>query len=544
MGITAITIENFKGIKRPIRIELKPITLLFGPNSAGKSTIVQAIHYANEIIENQKLSPDLTSTGGDSVDLGGFANFVHNHDLTLPIRFRFEFGYPKNFGFTDHTVDEFAWLAFESETAESDHFLYFYNDMAKDTFKPWLEITICWDNDKGKPVIRSYKTGFGAKLFAKIITNIINKTEEKVLSYLDLKSPVFFTNLKLPGSSTKAGQNIVKPYLKQAIIDEEKNNLDLKISYNGILPLPGFIDFPDLKGWHPHGMPNNILFKELKNFKQLLSSLLISPMEYLRKELKKFRYIGPLRKVPKRKDTQISRSQLSWSDGLAAWNMLQTQHPSININEVNEWILKRFKTGYCFESERYKEVDITDLHSQKAAESQNKYEKLNLQDQLAPFSAKTRLQIRDKNRGIYVSPADIGVGISQMLPVIVLALAFEQGVLSIEQPELHIHPALQVALGDLFIEKINSDDNINGGRIFLLETHSEHLMLRLLRRVRETGCRKVKKCQRLTPTDLCIYFIEQEDSGVSCLSIRIDEEGDFIDHWPKGFFDERAEELF
>lgn len=43
MSITAITIENFKGIENPVRIELKPTTLLFGPNSAGKSTIVQAL---------------------------------------------------------------------------------------------------------------------------------------------------------------------------------------------------------------------------------------------------------------------------------------------------------------------------------------------------------------------------------------------------------------------------------------------------------------------------------------------------------------------
>ena len=47
--ITKITLENFKGIKDRVEIDLKPITLLFGPNSAGKSTVVQAIHYMKEI---------------------------------------------------------------------------------------------------------------------------------------------------------------------------------------------------------------------------------------------------------------------------------------------------------------------------------------------------------------------------------------------------------------------------------------------------------------------------------------------------------------
>jgi predicted ATPase len=71
MPISAITIENFKGIKSPVKIELRPITLLFGPNSAGKSTIVQALHYAREIFARGNLNPDKTIAGGKSVNLGG-----------------------------------------------------------------------------------------------------------------------------------------------------------------------------------------------------------------------------------------------------------------------------------------------------------------------------------------------------------------------------------------------------------------------------------------------------------------------------------------
>ena len=48
MIIKALTLENFKGIAEPVRIEFKPITLLFGPNSAGKSTVLQALVYARE----------------------------------------------------------------------------------------------------------------------------------------------------------------------------------------------------------------------------------------------------------------------------------------------------------------------------------------------------------------------------------------------------------------------------------------------------------------------------------------------------------------
>ena len=58
------------------------------------------------------------------------------------------------------------------------------------------------------------------------------------------------------------------------------------------------------------------------------------------------------------------------------------------------------------------------------------------------------------------------------------------GSFAVEQPELHVHPAVQVALGDVFIDGIK-----NRNRTMLIETHSEHLLLRLLRRVRETNVR-------------------------------------------------------
>jgi predicted ATPase len=81
MTITAITLENFKEILEPVRVELKPITLLFGPNSRAKPTIVQALHYAREIFERQNLNPDRTF-------LGGSESQIHKHDLSLAIRVR------------------------------------------------------------------------------------------------------------------------------------------------------------------------------------------------------------------------------------------------------------------------------------------------------------------------------------------------------------------------------------------------------------------------------------------------------------------------
>ncbi len=78
MRLTRMEIANFKGIGSRQGIELRPITLLFGPNSVGKSTILQALHYLREILERGNVDPDFTIAGG-LLDLGGFATLVHNH---------------------------------------------------------------------------------------------------------------------------------------------------------------------------------------------------------------------------------------------------------------------------------------------------------------------------------------------------------------------------------------------------------------------------------------------------------------------------------
>src|SRR5438876_805224 len=81
-----------------------------------------------------------------------------------------------------------------------------------------------------------------------------------------------------------------------------------------------------------------------------------------------------------------------------------------------------------------------------------------------------------------VLPSEVGAGISQMVPIIIAALVESgRGLALVEQPEIHVHPALQVGLGDIFLDAATRQ-----GRQFLIETHSEHLLLRLMHRMRET----------------------------------------------------------
>lgn len=143
----------------------------------------------------------------------------------------------------------------------------------------------------------------------------------------------------------------------------------------------------------------------------------------------------------------------------------------------------------------------------------------------------TELKLVDILKNTSVTHRDVGIGISQVLPVLVTAYASKNRLIAMEQPEIHLHPALQAELGDVFIEAAFGDRK----NTFILETHSEHLILRLMRRIREG---KVK------PEDIGVVYVEPSPSGSKFTELQLDEDGDFIDEWPGGFFEESFREKF
>jgi AAA15 family ATPase/GTPase len=81
-NIKSVTIKNFKGIgESEVRIDLKPITLLFGANSAGKSTILHALQFIRDVLERNNADPDRTLNGGGAVVVCGFGNAVNGRDF-------------------------------------------------------------------------------------------------------------------------------------------------------------------------------------------------------------------------------------------------------------------------------------------------------------------------------------------------------------------------------------------------------------------------------------------------------------------------------
>ncbi len=161
-----------------------------------------------------------------------------------------------------------------------------------------------------------------------------------------------------------------------------------------------------------------------------------------------------------------------------------------------------------------------------------------------------QLRLHDPKRDVWVALQDVGVGTSQVLPIILEALAQQNQLIAIEQPELHLHPALQAKLGDVFIESALGENNKN---TFLLETHSEHLILRILRRIRETTERdfsdwseELKKAcpDGIKPDDVAVLYVQQGQDGAEVIEMPVTADGDFSRPWPGGFFAERDDELF
>ena len=151
------------------------------------------------------------------------------------------------------------------------------------------------------------------------------------------------------------------------------------------------------------------------------------------------------------------------------------------------------------------------------------------------------LILLDKRSGTLVTHRDVGIGVSQVLPVLVSAYASSGNLVTIEQPEIHLHPALQAELGDVFLESALG----SGGNTFLLETHSEHLILRILRRIRETTDGELPEGETaVRPDQVSVLYVQPGSDGAEVVHMPVTPDGEFERPWPGGFFAERAKELF
>ena len=138
------------------------------------------------------------------------------------------------------------------------------------------------------------------------------------------------------------------------------------------------------------------------------------------------------------------------------------------------------------------------------------------------------VRVRTKGSSKDVDLTDVGFGISQALPVVVESFYVPQdSTVIIEQPELHLHPRVQSELADLFIAAIRARENGEERRIqFIVESHSEHFLQRLQRRIAE---------KTLGPQDVALYFCEPSSQGSILRELKVNIYGE-IEDWPDDFF--------
>ncbi|MET8261748.1 DUF3696 domain-containing protein [Micromonospora sp. NPDC005205] len=137
---------------------------------------------------------------------------------------------------------------------------------------------------------------------------------------------------------------------------------------------------------------------------------------------------------------------------------------------------------------------------------------------------------------VRVNLADAGSGLAQMLPILVQCALDEQRgrnvaapLQIIEEPEMHLHPAAHAELGDLYLRTAQAT-----GTRFLIETHSETLLLRLRRRIAQ---------EDVPPKTVAVYVVEQHDGASNVRRVRIDDLGNLDESWPEGYFSQDYREV-
>jgi len=140
-----------------------------------------------------------------------------------------------------------------------------------------------------------------------------------------------------------------------------------------------------------------------------------------------------------------------------------------------------------------------------------------------------RVLVRRSETSAEVLVTDVGFGVSQVLPALVLCYYVPEGsTIILEQPEIHLHPAVQAGLADVFIDAVKRR-NVQ----IIFESHSEYLLKRLQRRIAE---RKVKF------EDTALFFCDLAEGESRLTSLEVDEFGRVL-NWPKDFFGDEFSEV-
>lgn len=546
MRITRISLTNFRSFKHTQSLEIAPVTLLFGPNSVGKSSVLMALAYVQQILKKGHCNPQKLDALGDKA-IGGFRALVHRQDLKKSIRIRLDYA-PGKTPFADYAanIDEMA------NHIPNVHYVLM-NDFGGSIESGSVEFEIAWSERFKRAYIKNYRVWAN-----NVYVGCIHSPEDQkntLVRELNTQHPLLVPNnnddwlesqygeaeernpLEADEYHTEFEQVLNQlnpnPASTAAASDKDASGADFvnRIApialacRSGAVPLLGVPVVTNLVGQDFDELDEHFNFLVVR---EVLSQAFVLPLDKLLEYLDKSVQIGPLRVVPDNDYVPNPHpEQREWVDGSAAWDLL---HKDPNSDDAIRKLIKNTSEWFAYSDKLdagYEIINKSIAESLHADVDKGDY----------GLFSKRHVYFKELRSNIQLAANQLGTGISQVLPIVVAANHDDIALISVEQPELHIHPRFQVELADVFLRNKHKHS-------FLIETHSEHIILRLLKRIRQTADKELpENYQPIEEEDVSIVYLEPTENGVVTKRIHVDEDGEFVDRWPQGFFVERREEL-
>lgn len=433
-------IKNFKGWSDTGHIAMAPITLFFGTNSSGKSSIGQFLMMLKQTaLSSERKAVFFPGNANSAVELGSYQEMVFHRDPKNKISFQYDWDFKPALKFKDTKSGK----AYEG------------NKMSFDA-----EVSLDTQNQHSLIVEKFiYKLGS----VSVTMQRAADKKEYKVDS---------------------DGYNLIK---------KQQRVWPIKAPYK-------FYAFPE----------EVVAYYQNADFVQELN------LQH-EKLFRSIFYLGPLRQKAGRLYTWTGTEPESV--GNAGEDTIPALLAAKN-REIGLGYRKPTKTLQAIIAAKLKEMGLID------------------EFKVEPIAAKRHeydVKVRSRGSKDFVDLPDVGFGVSQVLPVLVQCFyAPKDSIIIMEQPEIHLHPSAQAALADVLIDVINSKENGQDRNIQLIvETHSEHFLRRLQRRIAEDAVSKER---------VSAYFANVATYPPRLDRLEIDLFGN-ISNWPEHFFGDDAGDI-
>jgi len=560
--ITSIYLENFQSIKDAVELPIRPLTFLYGPNSSGKSAVHDALYLLNVALTSGDGMADLirrwTHVNASLTDTSKMV-------IGVSLRVRGEFGESaliERVEFPDEFDEEPLSIFAIDIDAELSIKLRFGSDYQEaDGFSVWLNKQLVFEISSQHEDHGTYVT-LAAEYFGASLKNVISRygfdpeaiESYRVECYFDRKplrlrailredSQRRRLNSAILAIANYALTSVISWYLMPVLVAADRGALDdshltfFARAYANVR----WLDQADSSLFEGGvGDSTQQSFPSFSRLRHLVHVDLIHKTS------------NPIRPIGESRLGTYIQNKVKEQEGIGLRSggdmtprLLQelAEAPNSRPPEFLYDYVNRCLSDHLFLDRGYQvDFDICEVLRPDSVGPPAGLPYITKASVFGGFSlhvlALVVCFLRERS-GQLVTFADVGTGLSCVLPVLT---ALHSGYSFAQQPELHLHPAMQSALADIYIERAGCARERH-----LIESHSEYILLRCLRRIRETstGRRPLDDPQALGPDQVSIlYFDPQPDGSTKVRKIRVTKDGEFIDRWPRGFFAERGKDLF